>query len=366
MTLALAPLAGFTDAPFRRMCAEGGADLSYTEMVSAAGLAHGSSPTRHLMEVMPGEGPVACQIFGASESDVAYATDFIQRNCVETVHPSSLVPHPFVEINLNAGCPMTKVTREGAGAKLIEDPDRICRLVRAMTENTSLPVTVKTRIGPHPKRTNAFELLDAAERGGAMGLIVHARYTSQMHGGEVHLDVLRELVGRAHVPITGNGSVVDAKTAAAMAATGVSAVMVGRAALSDPAIFSRLKGDAKTEGAAGASPFAMRLRLFRRHLAYLLQFREQLASRFPNDHVPSVDGFASVKMHVHLFRYFNGLPGAAALRARLNSVRTLEEINAIVGTLGNCYNNMNEHEGDFPDGRDGAGDRGRRGGVAEP
>ena len=77
MKYVLAPLAGFTDAPFRRMCAEGGADLTYTEMVSAAGLAHGSSPTRHLLETMDGEGPVACQIFGANESDIAYATDFV-------------------------------------------------------------------------------------------------------------------------------------------------------------------------------------------------------------------------------------------------------------------------------------------------
>ena len=92
MKYVLAPLAGFTDAPFRRMCHEGGADLTFTEMVSAAGLAHGSSPTRHLLETMPGEGPVACQIFGANESDIAYATDFIQRNCVETPHPSSLFP----------------------------------------------------------------------------------------------------------------------------------------------------------------------------------------------------------------------------------------------------------------------------------
>ena len=85
MKYVLAPLAGFTDAPFRRMCAEGGADLTYTEMVSAAGLAHGSSPTRHLLETMDGEGPVACQIFGANESDIAYATDFITQTLKQSL-----------------------------------------------------------------------------------------------------------------------------------------------------------------------------------------------------------------------------------------------------------------------------------------
>ena len=313
MTFVLAPLAGFTDAPFRRLCHEGGADLVCTEMVSAAGLAHGSSPTRHLMETLPGEGPVACQIFGANETDVAFAAREVSA-CRADGRPR------FVEINLNAGCPMTKVTREGAGAKLVEDPAKIGRLLKAMTENTDLPVTLKTRLGPHPRETRIFEILDAAEAAGAKGMTVHARYTSQMHGGPVHLDTLAEVVRRARIPVTGNGSVVDAASAARMAATGVSAVMIGRAALANPLIFSALKGEAKEEGASPVS----------RHLAAILEFRRQLVERFPNDHIPSEDGYAAVKMHTHLFRYFNGRPGAAKLRARLNAVRTLSEIYDII------------------------------------
>ena len=320
MKYVLAPLAGFTDAPFRRMCSEGGADLAYTEMVSAAGLAHGSSPTRHLLETMPGEGPVACQIFGASESDIAYATQFINQTIKQSNNQT------IVELNLNAGCPMTKVTREGAGAKLVEDPERIHRLLKAMVGNTSLPVTLKTRLGPHPQRTNILEILDAAERAGAKGLIVHARYTSQMHGGPTHLEILREVVERAKIPVTGNGSVTDAKSAAAMAATGVAAIMVGRAALSDPGIFNSLK--------QSNSPTRRAIEQFRKHLAYLLDFRDFLARKYPNDHIPSPDAFASVKMHVHLFRYFNGRPGAAELRKRLNTVRTLAEIETIVRGFG--------------------------------
>ena len=311
MKLVLAPLAGFTDAPFRLMCREGGADLAYTEMVSAAGLAHGSSPTRHLMETMPGEGPVACQLFGAREDDLAFAA----RIAAE---------FQFAELNLNAGCPMTKVTREGAGAKLVEDPERIHRLLKAMVAESAVPVTLKTRLGPHPGRTLAFEILDAAERAGAAGVTFHARYTSQMHGGMTHLDTLAELVSRARVPIGGNGSVTDAASLRRMAETGVASVMIGRAALADPAIFSRLAG--------GSSPLdgLSRTELCRRHLDRLLAFRRQLAARYPDDHVSGEDAFASVKMHVHLFRYFNGLPGASAMRARLNRVRTLAEIEEII------------------------------------
>lgn len=322
MKYVLAPLAGFTDAPFRRLSFEGGADLTYTEMVSAAGLAHGSSPTRHLMEVMEGEGPVGLQIFGAKESDIAYSVKEINA------YRRSLSVD-YTEINLNAGCPMTKVTREGAGAKLCEDPEKIYRLLKAMTENTDLPVTLKTRLGPHPQATTIFEIVDAAEKAGAKGLIVHARYTSQMHGGTVHLDTLAEVVKRSRLPITGNGSVVDLKTAAEMSKTGVDAIMIGRAALAHPTIFAELKNNntylrcSSAEGDLHA----------RTHLGYLLAFRDQLAARYPNDHIPSPDGFASVKMHTHLFRYFNGRPGAAALRARLNQVRTLAEIYDCMNSL---------------------------------
>ena len=350
MKYVLAPLAGFTDAPFRRMCHEGGADLAYTEMVSAAGLAHGSSPTRHLLETMPGEGPVACQIFGANESDIAYATDFIEKlNHHCSPSPSAFTSLRFTEVNLNAGCPMTKVTREGAGAKLVEDPEKIHRLLKTMVGNTSLPVTLKTRLGPHPRRTNIFEILDAAESAGAKGIIVHARYTSQMHGGPTRLDLLKEIVDRAKIPVTGNGSVTNAESAAAMAATGVAAIMIGRAALSAPYIFSELKmheskfeveGEQRwsdsfskpkaQDGKFLCSPSPSHFDYFHAHLKYLLEFREQLARKYPNDRIPSADGFASVKMHVHLFRYFNGRPGAAELRKRLNTVRTLAEIETIV------------------------------------
>ena len=328
MKYVLAPLAGFTDAPFRLMCQEGGADLTYTEMVSAAALAHTHGPTRHLMETLPGEGPVACQIFGANEDEIALATRIVSGGTDDVGRPR------FCEINLNAGCPMQKVTKCGAGATLVKDPAKVHQLLKAMVANTDLPVTLKTRLGPHPQATTAFELLDSAETAGAKGIAFHARYTSQLHGGPLHLNVLADLVSRAHIPVAGNGSVTDAATAAVMAQTGVSAILLGRATLANPAILNQLKAAFQPSGLP-KSPAPPKhpepsLSLCERHLAYVLAFREQLAAKFPEDHVPSVDGFASVKMHTHLFRYFNGRPGAAALRARLNAVRTLAEIREII------------------------------------
>lgn len=313
MKFVLAPLADFTDAPFRKMCTLGGADLTYTEMVSAAALAHGNSPTRHLMETMQGEGPVACQIFGAKVEDVASAAAEIEK-----------IKNRFIALDLNAGCPMARITRSGAGAKLIESPQTVYKLLKAMSENTSLPITLKTRLGPRPDAVAVFELAAAAEEAGAEGLTVHARYTSQMHGGAVHYDMLAELVQSTSLPVTGNGSVKTLADVERMKQCGVKAVMIGRAALSNPGVFSVFKG--------AANPWE-RIAAFNAHLKYVLEFREHLAAAFPSDHVRSADAFASVKMHTHLFRYFNSLPGAAKLRARLNSVRTLADIQEAVNTL---------------------------------
>lgn len=305
----LAPLAGFTDPPFRLICREYGADLTYTEMVSAAGLRHGNGPTRQLMAKMSGETNVACQIFGSDEEDVACAARVAD-------------PMGFAELNLNAGCPMKKVTTTGSGAKLVEDPAKIAKLVTAMRENTSLPVTLKTRLGPHKGETRIFEILDAAEQAGISKLIVHARYTSQMHGGEVGLDTLAEVVEKAKVPVVGNGSVNNLSAAKSMEKTGVSGIMIGRAALAAPWIFSILKG--------GEKPRTSPAEMCEKHLEYILSFREEMLRDWPGARLPGADGYAAIKMHTHLFRYFNGMPGAAKIRARLNSIRTIAEIRDII------------------------------------
>jgi tRNA-dihydrouridine synthase len=293
------------------MASRGGADLTYTEMVSAAGLAHGSSPTRHLLEVLPGEGPVACQLFGAKPDELAFAA----REVAATGR--------FVELNLNAGCPVPRIVREGAGSALVKDPVRVHDLLVAMVGATNLPVTLKTRPGPRPDKVLMFELLDAAETAGAKGITLHARFTSQNHGGEVHLDLLSELVERAKIRVGGNGGVKDAATARAMAETGVGEIMVGRAALANPQIFEVVKG---------GSPECDRIETFKDHLASVIELHEALVRDFPEDHITSIDGMCSIQMHTHLFRYFSGRPGAAELRRRLNSIRTLSEILSLVAS----------------------------------
>ena len=308
MRFVLAPLAGFTNAAFRLLATRRGADLSYTEMVSAAGLAHGSIPTRYLMEVLPGEGPVACQLFGSKPDELAFAA-----------REASALGR-FVELNLNAGCPMPRIVQEGSGAALVKNPALVHDLLAAMVAETSLPVTLKTRPGPRPDSVLMMELLDAAETAGAKGIILHSRFTSQSHSGEAHLDILAELVRKARIPVTGNGGVKDVETARAMVETGVASVMVGRAALANPGIFRILKGeDGDGLPALGAS-------LAAEHIAALVALHAQIAERFPEGHLPSLDDWVALAARTQLFRYFAGMPGARERRRRLATVRTLQAV----------------------------------------
>ena len=310
MKYVLAPIAGFTNAAFRLMASRGGADITYTEMVSAAGLAHGSSPTRHLLEVLPGEGPVACQLFGAKPDELAFAAREVSAT------------GRFVELNLNAGCPVPRIVREGAGSALVKDPARVHDLLVAMVGATDLPVTLKTRPGPRPDKVLMFELLDAAETAGAKGITLHARFTSQNHGGAVHLELLAELVQRARIPVTGNGGVKDLETVRAMAETGVAAIMVGRAALPNPYIFTILNPQSSTPSFQSST-------LFREHLEALKALHAQIAANFQQDRLPTLDAWVAGAVRTHLFRYFAGRPGVGELRRRLATIRTLREIEAI-------------------------------------
>lgn len=322
MKFVLAPLAGFTNAPLRRICHNYGAELTYTEMVSAAGLAHGSSPTRHLMETLPGEGDVICQIFGANPDELAFAT----REATQL--------RRFVGIDLNAGCPMPNIVREGAGAALGARPGLVHECLKAMVAETDLPVTLKTRPGPRPDRILMDELLSAAQDAGCTGLTLHARFTSQKHSGKANLDLLAEIVGKAKIPITGNGGIYNPATAAEMAKTGVAAIMVGRAAIANPWLFVDLKN-----GGEPADVDLVQRRLnfqdkaFDDHLASLIEFHAQLTRNFPSDPIGTLDNFVAAFLRTQLFRYFNGRPGSAELRRRMNAVRTIADVHALIAAF---------------------------------
>ena len=341
----LAPMAGFTNAAMRRVSHRFGAALTYTEMVNAAGILHASDKTWHLLETLPDEGPVVAHLFGADPNELADATARV-----------SAVGR-FVALDLNAGCPMRKITTKGAGAALMKQPDLIGRIVAAMCAATTLPVTVKTRIGARPDKVLVLEILHAVEAAGGAAITVHGRFATQEHSGEVRLDLLAEVKRASRIPVIGNGGVRDAADALQMfRETGVDAVMIARGATGNPWIFREIAEAlapgapvshfrkceteaAITEDPAHAHPPQRDLAEIRavleEHLAGELELQRQLHAhhRLPSHALPP-DQAAVVTFRAHLFRYLHGLKGSSYVRGHLNTMRTFEDIRA---ALDGCF-----------------------------
>lgn len=330
MKYILAPLAGFTDSAFRMICREHGAAGAYTEMVSAAGLKHDSIPTRILLETHPAEIPPAVQIFGSSADDVAYAAAEIDKISREREKAGL---GAFAELNLNAGCPMPRIRHEGSGAALVKNPAKVAEMLQAMKRETSLPVTLKTRLGPWPEEPTYLELLDAAETSGAAAIIVHARFVRGIHSGPLYYELLAEIVAKAKIPVVGNGGVVDRASAKSMAATGVSAIMVARGATANPWIFDELLDE--------NAPPSAELRTRRWKDTFLENIRleverfDYLKEKYPQAHLDA-DAYVMNHVRTHLARYVAGIPGAKELRRAVAAQKSIREL---LQTISDTANN---------------------------
>lgn len=310
----LAPMAGYTDLPFRRICRRFGAGAVFTELVSVDGLVRCSAATWHLLATDVDERPVFAHLYGA-DPDVfgAAAAMIAQRG-------------QFDGIDVNAGCPMPKVVRRGAGAGLMLDLPRLVAIVRAIRSTTLMPVSVKTRIGPTADRILIFELADAVEAAGAWALAIHARTTDVRHSGPAAWDLIAEVKARhPRLTVIGNGGIGNGMQAAErLRASGVDAVMIGRGAIGRPWIFR----DAVAAWAGAAvppAPDAAQLRaLVREHFAGLMELERSHPGSRRRRH--SAEQIAACRFRAHLLRYAGGRPGAAELRRRLNSVRTPEAV----------------------------------------
>ncbi len=296
-------MAEFTSPPMRLLCEACGAQRTYTEMVNAEGLCRSSEKTLFLLETFPEERHVWAHLYG---SDPARLAEAAQR--VEAMGR-------FEGIDINAGCPVPRITAQGAGSALLKDLPRLERLLSAVVKAVKLPVTVKTRLGPHPQCETWRETLRLAEDAGVAAITFHARFTSQGHTGQTHLDRLAECVQATSLPVYGNGSIVSKDSAIAMAETGVKALLIARAALENPNIFT-------------FSPVAPAA-LAEQHLAYELRYRK-LAECFSR---LTAEEAAVLTFRKHLFRYFKGLPGANAMRGKLMELHTLADLNAVISTF---------------------------------
>ncbi len=288
----LAPLAGYTNYPFRRLCKGYGAGLCYTEMVSAKGLKYGSENTRELLYTDEKEGLTAAQIFGNDPE--------IMRAACEH---EALAPFPIVDINM--GCPVPKIYKNGEGSALLENPSLAEKIVRACVKSGKT-ITVKFRIGITDGNYLTAEFAKRMEGAGASLITVHGRTKEKVYAGEVHFDEIAAAKRAVKIPVIANGGVFSlADGERLLTETGADGIMVARAALFDPQIFCELTG----------APRESKLQAFEKQLKWTGQVFDER--------------FTTVFMRKMAAFYIKGEKGAAAFKNRLFSAQTPAEVLSI-------------------------------------
>jgi len=312
----LAPMAGYTKAPFRTICLAHHCGLVFTEVVSASGIIHGSPQTLAYLETF-GERPIGAHIYGPEPEILAEAAHIVEAM------------GRFDLIDVNCGCPVPKVASKGSGVALMQDPHKIQRIVEAVRASVSLPVTVKTRLGLSREAFNIAEVARAAEEGGASALFLHARFATDKHRGPADWNALRQIKAAAGIPVIGNGGVTHAEHALEMIQeTGVDGVMIARGALGNPWIFDHIH--CLSAGAPYTPPTAeARRAVITDHLEKL----HRLIEKGPRRRRPrraTYEQIACRRFRGHLVKYLAGLPGLRDLRQRLMQLETIDELMAAV------------------------------------
>ena len=304
----LAPMAGVTDEVFRELCIEQGADLTYTEMVSAKALSYNNRKTQDLMRLSPLESKVSVQIFGHEPETMAAEARTIQE----------LLGESLFAIDINMGCPARKIAGKGDGSALMRNPELASSIVAVVKASVTCPVTVKFRRGYELGNETAPELARRLEAAGADALCVHGRFAQQLYRGSADWDVIAKVVDAVSVPVVGNGDVACGRDAKRMLdETGCQAVMIGRGAQGNPWVFADVKSVLTTGEAAQAPSIVERVSLAKRH-AHLLSER---------------CGRNIVRMRKHAMWYCAGLRGAPKIRGAINQASSYEEFETLFDEL---------------------------------
>ena len=300
---ALAPLAGVADRAFRELCRGYGAAYTICEMASAKGISLGDKKSSELLSITDTERPAGSQLFGNSPETMA------------TAALKALEYSPdFIDINM--GCPAPKVAASGGGALLMKDPVASAKIVKAVVEVSTVPVTVKMRSGWDADHINAVELAKRCEDAGAAAITVHGRTKVQMYAPLVNTDIIRLVKEAVSIPVIGNGDVIDGPGAARMMEeTGCDMVMVGRGALGRPWVFSQINAYLNHEIILPEPPVSQKMLVMIKHIKTLCEYKgERIGIR---------------EARKHAAWYTKGLQGAANYRARIGLINSVEELEQI-------------------------------------
>ncbi len=300
----LAPMAGVGDVVFRQLCIELGAQLTYTEMVSAKALSYANEKTAHLLDLAPNEDKVSVQLFGHEAHTMAEQAKWVEDS----------IGDRLFSIDINMGCPARKIAGKGDGSALMKDPLLASDIIGSVVRAVNAPVTVKFRRGYELGNETALPFALMAQESGASAVAVHGRFAQQFYRGSADWGIVAQIKQALSIPVVGNGDVVDGDSALAMLKqTGCDAVMIGRAAQGNPWVFqdieSRLAGK---PGCEGPSPI-QKMALATRHALLLSQ----------------VSGSNIVRMRKHAMWYLAGMRDAAIFRRQVNDAVTFEDFEAI-------------------------------------
>ena len=315
--LLLAPMEDLSDPPFRYICKEYGADLMYTEFISSDGLIrHGTKSVKKL-EIFDYERPIGIQLYGHLVEPMVEAT-----RIVEGAMPDL--------IDINFGCPVKKIARRGAGAGMLRDVPLMVRMTEAIVQQTSLPVTVKTRLGWDDQNKNILEVALRLQDVGIKALTIHGRTGAQLYRGQADWSLIGEVKNHPdiEIPIIGNGDITGPEIAAErFKQYGVDAIMIGRATVGKPWIFREIKHYLETGEILPPPSLEEKVSLARKHFQRSLEWKENPRGIF--------------EMRRHFSNYFKGLPDFKEIRLKLVTTLEVEEINDILDLIEQKYGSPN-------------------------
>ena len=297
----LAPMAGVSDRAYRELCVRFGAAYCVSEMVSSKALSFNSKKSEELMEISDLERPCGIQIFGDDPKCMADAAKHALEN------------KPDI-IDINMGCPAPKISSNGSGSALMKNP-RLCgEIVKAVTAVTDIPVTVKIRKGWDDDSVNAVEVAKICESAGAAAITVHGRTRQQYYKPPVDYDIIRAVRESVSVPVIANGDIDSAKRAKeVMDITGCDLVMIGRATLGNPWIFSQINAYLENPNVKIYTPdLEERLGVMIEHIGKMVEYK--------GEHM------AMLQARKLVVGYFKGMKGAAALRNEAGKIKTLDDL----------------------------------------
>ncbi|CDD11658.1 tRNA-dihydrouridine synthase [Phascolarctobacterium succinatutens CAG:287] len=322
--LALAPMAGITDLPFRLICRRLGCGMTVSEMVSAKGLLYKNVKTTEMLRIDDGERPTAIQLFGNVPAELAEAARMVEASGADM-------------IDFNMGCPVPKIVNNGEGSALMKNPQLAHDILAAMVKAVKIPVTVKFRAGWDDNNRNAVEIARAVEAAGVSAVAVHGRTRQQFYEGKADWSIIADVKQAVKVPVFGNGDIFTVADGLRMLEqTGCDGLMIGRGADGNPWLFTALAAALRGEQLPQPPSLKERLAQAAEHLEMLIAYKNEVV--------------AVKEMRRHISAYLKGMPHAAEFRGRFHKVDTQEQFSELLAEYSECAHHYYETEKHFASG----------------